>query len=46
VPLSKLKNDKLEMLIPVETTTKQGDVAKPGISGKVRLVASAWNASA
>ena len=45
VPLSKLKNDKLEMLIPVETTTKQGGVATPAIRGNIRLIASEWNAS-
>ncbi|MEO6362425.1 MAG: hypothetical protein ABIO71_04285 [Caldimonas sp.] len=45
VPLSKLKNDKIEMLIPVETTTRQGGVATPGIQGNIRLIASAWNAS-
>ena len=37
VPLSKLKKDKLELLIPVETTQK------PGIAGKIRLIASEWN---
>ena len=38
VPLSKLKKDKLELLIPVEPTQR------PGIAGKVRLIASEWNA--
>jgi hypothetical protein len=40
LPLSKLKNDKIELLIPVDTTQK------PGITGAIRLIASEWNASA
>ena len=40
VPLSKLRKDKLELLIPVETSQR------PGIAGKIRLIASEWNAAA
>ena len=39
VPLSKLKRNKLEFLIPVATNQM------PGISGNIRLIASEWNAA-
>jgi hypothetical protein len=39
VPMSKLRKDKLELLIPIESTQR------PVVTGKIRLVASEWNAT-